>query len=93
MHTITVDACFKHLNNWVEKKNLQKTKRHSSTHFVGNSFHSDVSPLKKIKGFLARGPKTKDGLCTHQIRPGKLLSYLNSPGPQSTKLGFGPAYN
>ena len=76
-HTITVDALFKHFNNWVERKGLQKKKRHSKADFLRNSFQSDVSPLKKIKGFLAPGSKTKDGLCTYQIRPGKLMGYLN----------------
>ena len=83
MHTITVDALFKHFNNWVEKNGLHKDKRHSGTKFVRNSFHSDVSPLRKTKGFLSPGPKTKDGLWTYAIRPGKLLAYVKNPGPQS----------
>ena len=54
-HTITVDALFKHFNNWVERNGLQKTNRHSKADFVRNSFQSHLSPLKKIKGFLAPG--------------------------------------
>ena len=84
MHTITVDASLKHFNKWVEKDGLPKDKRHSKTDFVRNNFHSDVSPLRKIKEFLSPGPKTKDGLCTYEIRPGKLLGYVKNPGPQST---------
>ena len=86
MHTITVHALFKHFNNWVEKNGLHKDKRHSRTKFVRNSFHSNESPLRKTKGFLSPGPKTKDGLCTYALRPGKLLACVKTLGPQSIPL-------
>ena len=31
LYTITVDALFKHFNNWVEKNGLHRDKRHRGT--------------------------------------------------------------